>query len=136
MEKPREMSFVHCYIFVAFTPNTRLPQLQPSSLGFQFHERCLILIDEAEMGGGRGKGLHCSRPPPGCVRLPYLYIKQQEGGGERGPLLPSLLLLTPPPPTQTKRGRLTYRSRSASETLPHTRPRSRHLFVRIFVLTA
>ena len=65
-----------------------------------------------------GERLHCPRPPPDCVRLPYPYIKLQEGGGKKGLLLLFLLLLTPPPSAQTKRGRATYRSRSTSETPP------------------
>ena len=119
--------------FYPLPPNSRLPQRQPSSLGFHSHERCFISIDEAEMVGG---GCTAPVPPPGCVRLPYLFFKYQEGGGEGGPLPPFPLLLAPPPPAQTKRGRPTYRSRSASETLPHTRPRCPHLFVEISVLTA
>ena len=54
-----------------------------------------------------GKGLFFPRPPPGCIRLPYLYIKYQEGGGKRG-AAPSLSPLAYAPPTYTNETRSTY----------------------------
>lgn len=72
-------------------------------VGFHFHERCLILIEEAEVVGG-GEGLHCPHPPR--VSTPPLPLHKTVGGRKRGaaPFL-SLLASTLPNPHKRNRGR-------------------------------
>ena len=93
-------------------PQPELPLL------VNFHERCFILIEEAEWVGG-DKG--CKVPAPPRMRTPPLPLHDSgRDEGEERPPPPFPLLLTPPLSTQTESGRPTYRSR---ETPPQSRPR-------------
>ena len=72
---------------------------------------------------------------PGCLRPPYLHIKKQEGGPERG-AAPYLPFIARALPIHTNETRSTYLPAIlfASETAPLTKPRFLHLSVRTSVL--
>ena len=89
--------------FYRLPPNIRLPQGQPSSLGFHFHEICFILIDEAEMvwGGGR-VALLPSPPRMRAPPLPLYKIAGGRGGTRAAPSLSSLAYASPTHANETR----------------------------------
>ena len=87
--------------FYPLTPNTSLHLQQPSSLGFYFHERCCILIEEAEMMGEGEGSCPAPSPPPDAYASPTSIKNGRREKGKEEPLPPFPLLLTPPPSTQT-----------------------------------
>ena len=101
------------YSFSLFLSRTK----HPAILHGNFSERLsfyqvnifprFIFFEEAEMLGGGGGRAAMPQSLPGCVRLPYLYVKNQEGGGVRRTALSLSPLAYDSPTAQTIRGRPT-----------------------------